>query len=144
MAENIEDYLEHGMYGNLEVNPAEQKKYLGTFRERVIVAMTREEVLGKKLLPSLEEKIKAHPQAKMLLNGELGYPNLRPYITLAETYKLPFSIVSRETGDTDIYLVLASQSEVNQNDIHLHPLENTDTKDPEPTHLLDKIKKLFD
>ncbi|WP_239254583.1 YueI family protein [Listeria ilorinensis] len=144
MAENIEDYLEHGMYGNLEVNPAEQKKYLGTFRERVIIAMTRKEVMNKNLLLSLEEKIKAHPQAKMLLNGDLGYPNLRPFIALAETYKMPFSIVSREAGDTDIYLVLASQAEVNQNDIHLHPLENKETPDPESTNLLDKIKKLFD
>ncbi|MBC8930811.1 DUF1694 domain-containing protein, partial [Escherichia coli] len=40
MAENIDDYLEKGMYGAKEINPAEKKNYSGTYRERVLIALT--------------------------------------------------------------------------------------------------------
>ncbi|MBP2966807.1 DUF1694 domain-containing protein, partial [Acinetobacter baumannii] len=37
---DIQDYLDNGMYGAPQIRPDEVKKYLGTFRERVIFSMT--------------------------------------------------------------------------------------------------------
>ncbi|EIA19531.1 YueI family protein [Listeria fleischmannii] len=142
MADNVQDYIENGIYGPKELNPAEKKKYLGTYRERVIVALDKSEVLSKKMLPELEQKIIAYKDSKLLLNGALGYSMLRPYIQIAERTKHEFSIVSRGESDTDIYLVLADTKEVNIPDIHLHA-EQKEVEKKEKRSLLDKIKQIL-
>ncbi|WP_338672853.1 YueI family protein [Listeria seeligeri] len=144
MAENIDDYLEKGMYGAKEINPAEKKKYLGTYRERVLVALTKEEVLSQQFLPELEKAILGSPDSKLLLNGLLHYNSMRPYIKLAEKCKHEFSIVSRLEGETDLYLVLACQKAINKEDIHLYKEETPEETEQEPISLLEKVRKLFD
>ncbi|MBC2017152.1 YueI family protein [Listeria seeligeri] len=144
MAENIDDYLEKGMYGAKEINPAEKKKYLGTYRERVLVALTKEEVLSQQFLPELEKAILQIPDSKLLLNGLLHYNSMRPYIKLAEKCKHEFSIVSRLEGETDLYLVLACQKAINKEDIHLYKEETPEETEQEPISLLEKVRKLFD
>ncbi|CAM2362212.1 YueI family protein [Listeria seeligeri] len=144
MAENIDDYLEKGMYGAKEINPAEKKKYLGTYRERVLVALTKEEVLSQQFLPELEKAILESPDSKLLLNGLLHYNSMRPYIKLAEKCKHEFSIVSRLEGETDLYLVLACQKAINKEDIHLYKEETPEETEQEPISLLEKVRKLFD
>ncbi|EFS02648.1 YueI [Listeria seeligeri FSL S4-171] len=144
MAENIDDYLEKGMYGAKEINPAEKKKYLGTYRERVLVALTKEEVLSQQFLPELEKAILQSPDSKLLLNGLLHYNSMRPYIKLAEKCKHEFSIVSRLEGETDLYLVLACQKAINKEDIHLYKEETPEETEQEPISLLEKVRKLFD
>ncbi|MBC1421185.1 YueI family protein [Listeria seeligeri] len=144
MAENIDDYLEKGMYGAKEINPAEKKKYLGTYRERVLVALTKEEVLSQQFLPELEKAILESPDSKLLLNGLLHYNSMRPYIKLAEKCKHEFSIVSRLEGETDLYLVLACQKAINKEDIHLYKEETPEEIEQEPISLLEKVRKLFD
>lgn len=144
MAENIDDYLEKGMYGAKEINPAEKKKYLGTYRERVLVALTKEEVLSQQFLPELEKAILESPDSKLLLNGLLHYNSMRPYIKLAEKCKHEFSIVSRLEGETDLYLVLACQKAINKEDIHLYKEEAPEETEQEPISLLEKVRKLFD
>ncbi|WP_270995321.1 YueI family protein [Listeria seeligeri] len=144
MAENIDDYLEKGMYGAKEINPAEKKKYLGTYRERILVALTKEEVLSQQFLPELEKAILESPDSKLLLNGLLHYNSMRPYIKLAEKCKHEFSIVSRLEGETDLYLVLACQKAINKEDIHLYKEETPEETEQEPISLLEKVRKLFD
>lgn len=144
MAENIDDYLEKGMYGAKEINPAEKKKYLGTYRERVLVALTKEEVLSQQFLPELEKAILESPDSKLLLNGLLHYNSMRPYIKLAEKCKHEFSIVSRLEDETDLYLVLACQKAINKEDIHLYKEETPEETEQEPISLLEKVRKLFD
>ncbi|AIS60380.1 YueI family protein [Listeria ivanovii] len=144
MAENIDDYLEKGMYGAKEINPAEKKKYLGTYRERVLVALTKEEVLSQQLLSELEKAILESPDSKLLLNGLLHYNSMRPYIKLAEKCKHEFSIVSRLEGETEFYLVLACQKAINKEDIHLYKEASPVETEEEPVSLLEKVRKLFD
>ncbi|AHI56493.1 YueI family protein [Listeria ivanovii] len=144
MAENIDDYLEKGMYGAKEINPAEKKKYLGTYRERVLVALTKEEVLSQQFLPELEKAILESPDSKLLLNGLLHYNSMRPYIKLAEKCKHEFSIVSRLEGETEFYLVLTCQKAINKEDIHLYKEESPVETREEPVSLLEKVRKLFD
>ena len=40
MSDELEKRLDTGMYGTPRVNPDEQRKYLGTFRERCYLSMT--------------------------------------------------------------------------------------------------------
>ncbi|MEK5037091.1 DUF1694 domain-containing protein [Sporosarcina sp. FSL K6-3457] len=41
MSNNVDDYLQRGFYGAKEMKPAECRKFLGTIRERIIIALTQ-------------------------------------------------------------------------------------------------------
>ncbi len=47
MSDELEKRLDTGMYGTPRVNPDEQRKYLGTFRERCYLSMTVTEMKKK-------------------------------------------------------------------------------------------------
>nr|WP_290032754.1 DUF1694 domain-containing protein [Ligilactobacillus cholophilus] len=40
MTDQLQEHLNKGMYGTPQLKPDEQRKYLGTFRERVDLTMT--------------------------------------------------------------------------------------------------------
>ncbi|AQY50736.1 hypothetical protein PWEIH_13879 [Listeria weihenstephanensis FSL R9-0317] len=143
MPESIDDYIDRGIHGAKEINPAERKKYLGTFRERIEIQMSKQEVFEKFCTKELEQEMKDHPKAKLLLNGSISYEILRSYIMLAEKHKMPFSIVARETDDTPIGLVLTEDHEINREDTHLHETPVTPEDPTGKTNLLDKIKAIF-
>ncbi|EUJ24464.1 hypothetical protein PGRAN_01050 [Listeria grandensis FSL F6-0971] len=120
-----------------------EKKYLGTFRERIEIQMTKQEVFQKYCTKELEQEMKDHPKAKLLLNGSISYEILRSYIMLAEKHKMPFSIVAREDEDTPIGLVLAEDHEINREDTHLHEAPIITEDQTGKVSLLDKIKAIF-
>jgi len=103
----LEDYLEKGIYGAKEVKPDERKRFLGTIRERIVLALTDGQVYSGKIYPELIDEMKKHPQAKMLLNGQIPYTYLSKYAKLANDYQIPFKIVDHKEHTTDIGLVLA-------------------------------------
>ena len=41
--DNLQEHLNNGLYGTPQLHPDEQRKYLGTFRERVSLAITFKE-----------------------------------------------------------------------------------------------------
>ncbi|MBA3924916.1 YueI family protein [Listeria rustica] len=143
MPESIDDYIDRGIHGAKEINPAERKKYLGTFRERIEIQMSKQEVFQKYCTKELEQEMKDHPKAKLLLNGSISYEILRSYIMLAEKHKMPFSIVAREDDDTPIGLVLAEDHEINREDTHLHETPVITEDITGRVSLLDKIKAIF-
>ena len=40
---NLQEHLNNGLYGTPQLHPDEQRKYLGTFRERVSLTITFKE-----------------------------------------------------------------------------------------------------
>ncbi|MBC2176894.1 YueI family protein [Listeria booriae] len=143
MPESIDDYIDRGIHGAKEINPAERKKYLGTFRERIEIQMSKQEVFEKYCTKELEQEMKDHPKAKLLLNGSISYEILRAYIMLAEKHKLPFSIVAREDDDTPVGLVLTEDHEINREDTHLHETPAVTEDTTGKVTLLDKIRAIF-
>lgn len=131
MPENVDDYLEKGMYGSKELHPEEKKQFLGTFRERVILALHKEDVIAGNYLEELTEALEANPSAVLLLNSQLSYNYLRPYIQLAEKRHHHFSVVTRKETETDVFLVLAADSAVNKATIFPTEKEKSTVEKPE-------------
>lgn len=102
----LDEYLEQGIYGKKEINPAERKKFLGTIRERIVIALTIHQVYESKVYSEVEKEMIAHPKTKLLLNGAIPYDTLRKYIKVANQNNIPFTIVENKESDTDIGLVL--------------------------------------
>lgn len=114
---DVEDYLQQGIHGKKEINPAERKRFLGTFRERVVIALTKAQVREEQVYQEVEDAVKAHPKAKLLLNGNMDYAFLSKYTQLSNQYDVPFTMVANEEHDSDLGLVLAYDYAIDKKEI---------------------------
>ena len=96
MSDELEKRLDTGMYGTPRVNPDEQRKYLGTFRERCYLSMTVTEMKKKDNQKTLLNALPDYQGALVLLNGKLPESIQTDYITLLTKQQMEFRIVSIE------------------------------------------------
>jgi uncharacterized protein YueI len=131
---DVEDYLKQGMYGSKVTKPDERRKFLGTLRERVIIALTREQVKEDEIYKEVEDAVKNHPKAKLLLNGNLDYSYLSKYTKLSNEHQVEYTIVSNKEYDSEFGLVLADEKAIDKEDIFVTKREEAHEKnsDKEP------------
>ncbi|MDT9027632.1 YueI family protein [Rossellomorea sp. YC4-1] len=115
----IDDYLDNGIYGQKQTKPDERRKFLGSLRERIVIALTQSQVREKGVYKEVQECLKKHPEAKLLLNGNMSYSFLSKYIKLADTYHVSFSMVTNKEIETDIGLVLAYDYAIDKEEIYV-------------------------
>lgn len=92
-SKDINDYLDKGMYGSPQLKPDEQNKYLGTFRERVVFALTVQQMKNTKFYPFCLEKINTYPGGQLLINVSSDATSQQHFITLSQKTNLPFRLV---------------------------------------------------
>jgi uncharacterized protein YueI len=138
-ASNVEDYLKQGMYGPKETNPDERRKYLGTLRERIEIALTKAQVMEKEIYKEVEVALKNQPNLHLLLNGQIDYRFLSKYIKMADQNKIKFTIETNKDHKTDIGLILAHEEAVNKEEIYI----SKSSFELEPQQQLKKKKGLF-
>lgn len=131
---NVEEVLQQGIHGPLETKPEERRKYLGTLRERIIVALMKSQVAETKVYPQIEQQMRKHPQAHLFLNGSMGYQNLSKYVKIAAKHKIEHTIVANKGHDTEIGLVLAMGHAIDKEEIFI-------SKNPPPIIQAPKKKK---
>ncbi len=105
------------MYGEKQIKPEERKKYLGTLRERIVVALTKGQVMEQGTYPEVVQLMKENPQATLLLNGDLDYSYLSDYIVIARKNQIAFSIINNHTSVTNIGLVLTYNHAIDKEEI---------------------------
>lgn len=132
----MDQHLQNAMYGTPKINPDEQRHYLGTFRERVSLAMTIGEVTDRQNLPDFVTEITTHPDYQVIFNGHINQTDLAPYLKLTSQHNLKFTI--REdtiygVNDSDLGLVVASDQAINQNPISLTKKYPVTSTKPTPT-----------
>ncbi|WP_186576817.1 YueI family protein [Aquibacillus kalidii] len=123
MKKDVDDYLQEGIYGAKELNPVEKKAYLGTYRERVIIALTKAQVMKKLGLTQLQLLIKEYPDCKLLLNGNVDYRYFKAYKKIASQLNIPYTSVTNKEATTTYGIVLANDDAVDKEDILLHEEE---------------------
>ncbi|WP_064094408.1 YueI family protein [Rossellomorea aquimaris] len=144
----IDDYLENGIYGQKQTKPDERRKFLGSLRERIVVALTQSQVMEKGTYKEVQESLKNNPNAKLLLNGNMSYSYLSKYIKLADNYHVSFSMVTNKEIETEIGLVLAYDYAIDKEEIYVkkksEKVVEKKTKQEPKKNILSKIKnKLF-
>ncbi|WP_407271535.1 YueI family protein [Radiobacillus sp. PE A8.2] len=127
----VDDYLQEGIYGPRITNPGERKVFLGTIRERVILGLTKRQVMKKQGLQELGPLMKEHSSAKLLLNGDLSYQYYKPFKKLATKHKIPYTTVYNEEAPTDFGIVFTAKEAVDKEDILLE--EPTQSDEPKQT-----------
>ncbi|MEW9051596.1 MAG: YueI family protein [Neobacillus sp.] len=116
---NVDELLQQGIHGPLETKPEERRKFLGTIRERIIVALKKTQVVEEKIYSQIEQEMKSNPDAHLFLNGNIAYPLLSKYVKLATKYKIEHTIVTNKEHDTDIGLVLAMEHAIDKEEIYV-------------------------
>ncbi|MED3563315.1 YueI family protein [Bacillus xiapuensis] len=115
----VDEVLQQGIYGPLETKPEERRKFLGTLRERIIIALKKGQVGEDKIYPQVEQEMKKSPQAHLFLNGTMNYGQLSKYVKLAAKYKIEHTIVTNKDHDTEIGLVLALGHAIDKEEIYI-------------------------
>ncbi len=144
----MDDYLMDGIYGKRLPKQAERDYFLGTLRERIVLALTIGQVMSDKGLAALEETMQNHPKATLVFNGDVAYKYLKEEKDLADAYHIPYTIISNEEIETDIGAVLAYDYAIDKETIFLEEqeaeeetTENTNTNHDQS--FFSKVKKWF-
>lgn len=124
---NVDDYLTEGMYGTRRPKEAERQRFLGTLKERIVIALTIGQVMTDSGILKLEEAMKEHHEdTQLLINGSVSYRFLTAEKALANKYKIPYTVISNEEVKTDIGAVLTYTYAINKENIFI---EDTDTEE---------------
>lgn len=93
MAEKkLEQIIQQGIYGTPEIKPEEQQLFLGTYAERVRMALTNGQVYKKGMYDEALKLMDKHKDVRMLVNGNLPYSSYNNYIKAANDKKIPFTV----------------------------------------------------
>jgi uncharacterized protein YueI len=144
MGKDLDDYLQEGLLGPLENKPDERRKYLGTLRERVIVALTHAQVRELDLYKDEIEKVmKENPETNLFLNANIDYLTLSEYIKIADQLNIPYTMTVNTEYNSEFGLVLAYDYAIDKEEIMLHvngeKKDSEENKDKGLKRFLDKL-----
>ena len=141
---SVEDILEQGIHGVKEINPEERRKFLGTLRERVVIALTMQQVQVDVIQSEMIDIIKNNKNAKMYLNGLMNYIHLAKYIKEASKYNMSYTIVNNDEYKSKYGLVVAYDYAIDRENIHLsNKVEIIEKKEEKKSKGESFFKKLF-
>lgn len=138
---NVEDILQQGIHGPLETKPEERREFLGTLRERIIIALKRGQVAEKGVYPQVEQEMQKNRKAHLFLNGNMPYESLSKYVKLAAKYNLEHTIVTNNEHNTEIGLILAMDHAIDKEEIYVTKKVKTYTEAKKSKGLFAKIFK---
>lgn len=119
MSRNIDDYIQQGIYGSRQTKPDERRKFLGTIRERIVIALTQGQVREKGIYRQVEDAIKENREARLYLNGNIHYKVLTKYTKIATKYEVPYTFVTNKNHNSEIGLLLAYDHAIDKEEIYV-------------------------
>lgn len=142
---DVQDYLTEGMYGTRLPKEEERKKYLGTLRERIVLALTIGQVMSDKGIKALETAMEENKDTKLILNGRVSNRFLAEEKALANKFNIPYTIITDEDSDTNIGAVLTYDHAIDKTDIFIKEEEDNEVKEEKKElSFLSKIKAWFE
>lgn len=129
--DSLTSHLDNAMYGPPKLHPDEQRTYLGTFRERVSLLMSIEQVQQGQFQDAFKSELTAQPAYQVIFNGHAGMTALKPYLQIAGQLQRSFTIVQDDLyGDqpTDSGLVVISKTAIDVNPIKVEAKYNQTSK----------------
>lgn len=116
---NVDDYITEGIYGTRLPKEEERIRFLGTFRERIVIALTIGQVMTDSGIQKLEEAMQENPNARLVINGHVSYRFLKAEKAIADKYNIPYTLISNEVNETDIGAVLTYDYAIDKEDIFI-------------------------
>lgn len=94
----------------------ERNKYLGEFKERVIVALTIEEVNERAIYSEVEDAIKRKDAKRLVISREIDIKKAMKYILLAKKYNKPCKKIDKLNLVGEVGLVVVADDKVREQD----------------------------
>lgn len=116
---DIDDYLQQGIHGQKEIKPDERRRFLGTLRERVVIALTQAQVRKEGTYKEVEDELRLNPKAHLYLNGNMSYEYLSKYTKLSSKYKVEYTLVTNKEYNSELGLVLAHDYAIDKEEIYI-------------------------
>ncbi|MFS0655567.1 YueI family protein [Bacillus sp. 179-C3.3 HS] len=117
--ESVDFYLQQGIFGHAETKPDERRMFLGSLRERVLLALTKGQVSRNRPYQEVEQILKAHRQATVLLNAELSYQSYSQYVKTANAAGCSFKVVNQLEAQSPFGLVIAMPHAINKEQVYI-------------------------
>lgn len=137
MAEEHEDQTEQrlkdSMNGPRALKPDEQHHYLGTFRERVYLTISVGQARQHDWTLTVQSVMEHHPQAQLIINGNLPSKLTHPYQLVAIKASDRFTIKTDpfyHTRPTDLAIVIANDHAVYQSPVDVEKVAANDHQAP--------------
>lgn len=119
----MDPHLQNALYGTPKLNPDEQNKYLGAYRERVYAVQSESSLENEDIMALWADFLKKYPDAVLKLNGHLETDELMPYMQLAKKYNVEFSMVTDSaSARNNLVAVLVADHAVHKQDISLEDM----------------------
>ncbi|MBS4191843.1 YueI family protein [Bacillus sp. FJAT-49705] len=119
MSNNIDDYILQGIHGEKQTKPDERRKFLGTLRERIVIALKQSQIREDGIYPQVEEALNKNRKAHLYLNGNMSYSELSKYTKLASKYNVEFTMVTNNNYNSEIGLALAYDYAIDKEEIYV-------------------------
>lgn len=141
---HVEDYLTEGIYGTRLPKQEERDYFLGTLRERIVLALTIGQVMSDKGLNELEEALKQNQDARLIFNGVVADKFLIEEKKLADKYNISYTVISNNEVETDIGAVLTYDHAIDKQTIFVPDQKPSNSEvDDEGTTLRARLRKWF-
>ena len=156
--DNLQEHLNNGLYGTPQLHPDEQRKYLGTFRERVSLTITFKEFSNNQnaCLTAIKQEISSNNEEELSIkiNGQLSSDIIDKIIQISKENNTKFEYLADASfshdDDANAIVICSSKSALHIENIDVeskyHELferKSEEKNDPEE----DKkgfLSKLFD
>ncbi len=131
-----EQRIENAIYGTPKIKPDEQRKYLGTFRERVCLTISVKELHEQDWQPALVAELKRGIGNLVFLNGNLPHEDIHPYLLATNQHGGIFTMKTDpefRTNPEALAVVVAAKTGVYQSPVDVEKRYPQFKDTPEPT-----------
>ena len=123
--DDVKSHLDKGLYGTPLVNPEEQHKYLGTFRERCYLSMTVAEMIHPKNKETSSSKSTSYQPGIYTSQLTLGDKELEVEVTVDENHINSIRFSNLDDTVTTMYpLIQPTMEEIADQICQTQSLEN--------------------
>lgn len=138
---STDDRLQNSIHGTPKINPDEQRKYLGTFRERVGFTISVQELISRDWTIEFAKELTQNYVQIIFINGNLEQEKIKPFILIATKAGINFTLKTSpefHTNPDNLAIVVANKQAINLSTItasEKYPI------DDEPSN--QKVKQSF-
>ncbi|MCC4368984.1 YueI family protein [Limosilactobacillus reuteri] len=112
--------IDNAVYGTPKIKPDEQRKYLGTFRERICLTISVQELHEQDWTRALTAELDRGIGNLVFINGNLPHDEIHPYIQTAAKDNAQFTLKTDPEYKTDqdsLAVVVAAKTAVYQSPV---------------------------
>ena len=120
--QDVNDRLNNAMYGTPQTLPDQRRQYLGSLRERVLLAIRVKDLDNPRTFDLFKKHLADFPDRSALVNGKIDHQKMGPYLKLLAQEDFPFTLVNKPetpSEDDSFALLIIAQQAVDQKVVDL-------------------------